>query len=60
VDGQGEGSFLGAERSLLTSVGAALRANVLGFLVAQISAAKPLDRPGRSGWAWQWSLSPGF
>ena len=58
--GSQKASFLGGDRSLLTSVGAALRANVFGFLVAQISAAKPLDRPGRSGWVWQWSLSPGF
>lgn len=52
-------SFLGGDRSVLASVGAALRANVFGFLVAQLSAARPLDRPGR-GWVWQWSLSPGF
>jgi Tol biopolymer transport system component len=58
--GSEKASFLGGDRSLLTSVGAALRGNVFGFLVAQISAAKPLDRPGRSGWVWQWSLSPGF
>jgi hypothetical protein len=31
-------------------VGATLRANVFGFLVAQVSAAKPLDRPGHKGW----------
>jgi hypothetical protein len=52
-------SFLGGDRDLLASVGAALRANVFGFLVAQMSYAKPLDRPGK-GWVWQWSLSPGF
>jgi sugar lactone lactonase YvrE len=53
-------SFLGGDRSFLTSVGAALRVNVLGFLVAQVSAARPLDRPGRKGWVWQWSFAPGF
>jgi hypothetical protein len=58
--GAQKASFLGGDRTLLASVGAALRANVLGFLVAQVSAAKPLDRPGRGGFVWQWSLSPGF
>jgi hypothetical protein len=57
--GEQKASFLGGDRSILASVGAALRANVFGFLVAQLSAARPLDRPGR-GWVWQWSLSPGF
>jgi hypothetical protein len=37
-----------------------VRVNVLGFLVAEFSAAKPLDRPGYSGWVWQWSFGPGF
>jgi hypothetical protein len=53
-------SFLGGDRSMLTSVGAALRVNLLGFLIGQISAARPLDRPGRDGWVWQWSFAPGF
>ena len=51
--------FLGGEGEWLTSVGAALRANVFGFLVAQVSYARPFQRPGK-GWVWQWSISPGF
>jgi WD40 repeat protein len=53
-------SFLGGDRSLLTSVGAAARVNVLGFLVAEISVARPLNRPDYHGWVWQWSFAPGF
>jgi len=53
-------SFLGGDRSLLTSVGAAARINVLGFLVAEVSAAKPLNRPDYKGWVWQWSFAPGW
>jgi hypothetical protein len=53
-------SFLGGGRGLLSSVGAAVRVNVLGFLVAELSAAKPLDRPDYHGWVWQWSFGPGF
>jgi WD40 repeat protein len=51
--------LFGGERELLTSVGAALRANVFGFLVAEVSLARPFQRQGQ-GWVWQWSLSPGF
>jgi Tol biopolymer transport system component len=43
----------------VASVGAALRANVLGFAVAEINYVRPLDRPGR-GWLWQFNLRPGF
>jgi hypothetical protein len=43
----------------VSSVGAALRANVFGFLVAEIDYVRPLQRPGR-GWLWQFSLRPGF
>jgi outer membrane protein assembly factor BamA len=53
-------SFLGGDRSLLTSVGAAARVNVLGFLVAEFSVARPLSRPDFHGWVWQWSFAPGF
>jgi hypothetical protein len=49
----------GGDKELLTSVGAAARVNVFGFLVAEFSVARPFQRPGQ-GWVWQWSLSPGF
>jgi hypothetical protein len=47
------------DRDPITSVGAAMRINVLGFAVAEIDYVRPLDRPGR-GWLWQFSLRPGF
>jgi hypothetical protein len=53
-------SFLGGDRSVLTSVGAAARINVLGFLVAQVSAGAAARPPRPQGWVWQWSFSPGF
>ena len=43
----------------VSSVGAALRVNVLGFAVAEINYVRPLQRPGR-GWLWQFNLRPGF
>jgi Tol biopolymer transport system component len=52
-------ALFGGDRELLTSVGAAARVNVLGFLIAQVSLARPFERPG-AGWVWQWSFSPGF
>jgi hypothetical protein len=37
----------------------ALRANALGFTVAQFDFVRPVDRP-QKGWMFQFSLSPGF
>ena len=55
------GSRLGfgdGDREAVTSIGAALRANVFGFAVAEIDYVKPLNRD--RGWIWQFSLRPGF
>jgi Tol biopolymer transport system component len=52
-------TFAGGDRRGVSSVGAAVRINVFGFLIAQVNAARPLQRPGR-GWVYQFSLSPGF
>jgi outer membrane protein assembly factor BamA len=51
--------FNGGTREPVTSGGITLRANLLGFAVAQIDYARPFDRPGR-GWIWGFSLTPGF
>jgi hypothetical protein len=51
--------FSAADREPVVSVGAAMRINVLGFMVAEIDYVRPLDRPGR-GWLWQFSFRPGF
>jgi Tol biopolymer transport system component len=52
-------SFLGGEREGVSSVGIALRANLLGFGIGQFDFARPLQRPGQ-GWVFQFNLSPGF
>ena len=44
---------------MVTSVGAAMRANLFGFAVGELAYARPLDRPDR-GWVWQFNLMPGF
>jgi hypothetical protein len=51
--------FLGGSRRPVSSVGAALRANVFGFTVVQLDFVKPLNRP-QKGWMWQFSFAPGF
>lgn len=51
--------FLGGPRSGVSSYGAALRVNLLGYAVGEVSLAHPNDRPGR-GWLWQFSLVPGW
>jgi hypothetical protein len=54
-------SFLGGDRDFVTSVGTALRVNVLGFLIAEVDYVHPLDRPrANKSWQWQFNFSPGF
>jgi hypothetical protein len=57
--GQKPSFFSGGTREPVTSGGITLRANLMGFAVAQIDYARPFDRPGR-GWIWGFSLTPGF
>jgi outer membrane protein assembly factor BamA len=45
-------------REPVASVGASLRTNLLGFLVAQVDFTHPLNRP-RKDFVWQFSFSPG-
>jgi WD40 repeat protein len=51
--------FLGGRRKLVTSLGGGVRANVLGFVIAELDVVKPLDRPDK-GWSFLFNLSPGF
>jgi Tol biopolymer transport system component len=51
--------FAEGDNQPVVSAGAAIRANLLGFAVAEISYVRPFDRPGR-GWLWQFNLRPGF
>jgi Tol biopolymer transport system component len=52
-------AFAGGDQKPVSSVGAVMRINVLGFAVAEIDYVHPLNRPGR-GWMWQFNLMPGF
>ncbi len=52
-------SLFGGDQDFLVSVGVAGRVNVLGFLVLEVSYARPFQRSGK-GWVWQWNLAPGF
>jgi outer membrane protein assembly factor BamA len=49
----------GSNKDPVSSVGAAMRANLFGFAVAELDYVRPLDRPDR-GWLWQFNLMPGF
>jgi len=51
--------FTGPDRRSVSSAGISLRANLLGFAVAQFDFARPFQRPGK-GWVFQFSLMPGF
>ncbi|MGH9571150.1 MAG: hypothetical protein ACRD4F_16005, partial [Candidatus Angelobacter sp.] len=57
--GLNKASFLGGSRDGVSSYGGALRINLLGYAVAEISLAHPNDRPQKN-WLWQFSLVPGW
>jgi Tol biopolymer transport system component len=52
-------NFLGGSRKPVTSYGASLRFNMLGFAIGQLSLVHPNDRPIK-GWIWEFSFTPGF
>jgi Tol biopolymer transport system component len=58
-DRSGTLKLTGSDGKLVRSVGALIRANLLGFAIAEIDYVRPIDRPGR-GWIWAFSLRPGF
>ena len=58
-DRSGRLKLTGTDGKLVRSVGALVRANLLGFAVLEIDYVRPLDRPGR-GWLWAFNLRPGF
>ena len=57
--GQRPAFLIGGDRSGVTSYGAAMRVNLLGFLVAEVDLVHPNDRPGK-GWYWELNFAPGF
>lgn len=52
-------AFVGGTRDVIRSAGVAVRANVLGFLTLELSAAHPFDRVG-GGVQWQLGIRQGF
>ncbi|HEY4644448.1 MAG TPA: BamA/TamA family outer membrane protein [Bacteroidota bacterium] len=52
-------TFFGGDRKPVSSVGVAIRFNLLGFAVGEADFVRPLDRPGK-GWFWQFNLIEGF
>jgi Tol biopolymer transport system component len=52
-------SVLGGERDGIASAGVGLRANVLGFAVAEFDYVRPFQRTTR-GWIFQFNLMPGW
>jgi outer membrane protein assembly factor BamA len=51
--------IFGGNRQGVSSVGAALRVNLLGFAVGEFDFVRPLQREGQ-GWIFQFQLIPGF
>ena len=52
-------ALAGGDRPLMRSAGVAARSNIFGFLIVEVSAAHPFDRPG-AGLVWQFGLRQGF
>jgi hypothetical protein len=52
-------SFADGSRDFVSSVGVGLRFNAFGYLIAEIDAVRPLDRPDDS-WQFLFALKPGF
>jgi outer membrane protein assembly factor BamA len=57
--GQESPDWAGGERPTVTSHGATMRLNLLGFAIAQVDLAHPNDRPRRD-WLWQFGLTQSF
>jgi Tol biopolymer transport system component len=51
--------FAGGARPLVSSLGAGVRVNALGYAVLEFALARPQDRPGK-GWVFGFNLIPGF
>ena len=52
-------SFLGGTREVVKSAGGLARVNVFGYLVVEVSAARPFNRAAH-GWQWQVGVKQGF
>ena len=54
-----EPSFLGGDRDFVSSYGAGLRINLLGYLIAEFDAVRAVDRRS-SDWRFVFNIRPGF
>jgi hypothetical protein len=52
-------SFADGTREFVTSVGGGIRMNVFGYVIFELAAIRPLDRPGQ-GWQFGFNLNQGF
>lgn len=52
-------AFAGGTRGIVRSFGAAIRANIFGFLTVELARSRALDRAGRP-WKWQLGILQGF
>ena len=57
--GSSQPAFLGGTRTIVRSVGAAVRFNLLGFLALELAASHPFDRIDK-GIQWQLGIRQGF
>jgi len=52
-------TFLNGPRPWVSSQGATLRVNILGFAIGEVSYVHPNDRPGKK-WVWEFGINSGF
>jgi hypothetical protein len=52
-------TFLNGPRPWVTSQGATLRVNILGFAIGEVSYVHPNDRPDKR-WVWEFGINSGF
>ncbi|HEX4996783.1 MAG TPA: BamA/TamA family outer membrane protein [Terriglobia bacterium] len=52
-------TFLGGDRTPVTSAGATLRFNMLGLAIGELNFVHPNDRPAKR-WVWQFDFKAGF
>jgi hypothetical protein len=52
-------SFADGSRDFVTSVGGGIRMNVFGYVIFELAAIRPLNRPGQ-GWQFGFNLNQGF
>jgi Tol biopolymer transport system component len=59
TDAEGARLFGNGPRQIVTSAGASLRMNLLGYAIGQMDIVHPFERPAKN-WMLRFSLTPGF